>query len=125
MNLFKRFYFIVPLLVLVIQIILLPSINFNQTVTPVSTKNTFQETLLSYLHIADFDINQLSVKDYDDEIEISLKNPDNTVSTIIFSTKKNPLIQVTALQKLTKIVNIKGKDIRFLDFTPVKPYATF
>lgn len=68
---------------------------------------------------------QILIRDYQSEIELFLKKSSTGTFQAILSTTSNPVTQVTALQKLIKIANIKGKDINFIDLSSNRPYATF
>jgi len=125
MNLLKKYYCLIPLLFITAQIFINLTVNFNPTLNPVSPQNNFQDSLSGYFHTAQIDPLNLTVRDFQNEVEFYLQNPDSQTYQVIFSTQKDALKQVTALQKLIKIANIKGNDIKFIDLSSSRPYATF
>lgn len=125
MNFLKKYYCLLPLLLICAQIIIYSTINFSPVLDPSSTQNDFQNTLSDYFHIANITPLKLTVHDFQNEVDFFLQNPDRQPYQVIFSTKKDIYKQVTALQKLIKIVNIKDNDIKFIDLSSKRPYATF
>ncbi len=125
MKFFKQYYCLIPLLLIIVELIVVQSVNFSPTLTPSSVKNSFLENTVNYLHTAKLEPFQLTVTDSPPEIYFYLQNPDQTTSKVIFSQQKDSLKQVTALQKLIKIANIKGSYIKFIDLASKRPYATF
>jgi len=125
MNLLKRYYCLIPLLIIIAEIIINLTVNFNPTLNPSSSQNNFSDTLTGYFHTAKIDPLNLTPRDFQNEIDFYLQNPDSKPYQVIFSTQKSALKQVAALQKLIKIANIKGSDINFIDLSSVRPYATF
>lgn len=77
------------------------------------------------LQTANIKPTQTIIRDFENEIEFYLKNSSGTGFPVIFSTNKNATSQVTALQKLIKIANIKGKELKFIDLSSSHPNATF
>jgi hypothetical protein len=125
MTLFKRYYCLLPLLLIVLEIIINQTVNFSPVLNPSSSQNDFTNTLSDYIHIANISPLNLTVYDSLNEIDFYLQNPDKSPFQVILSTDKDALKQVTALQKLIKIANIKGNDIKFIDLSSARPYATF
>jgi hypothetical protein len=125
MNLLKKFLCLLPLLLIIVEIIVNLTINFSPTLNPSSPQNDFQNQLADYFHTAQIDPLNLTVQDSRDEISFYLKNSDGQPYFVIFSSQKDALKQVAALQKLMKIANIKGSDIKFIDLSSIRPYATF
>lgn len=125
MKFFKKYYCLLPLILIIVQIAINLSVDFLPTLSPASTKNDFLEKLSQYFHTAGINPINLSVIESQNEIEFYLQNPNQSTFKVIFSDQKDPLKQVTALQKLIKIVNIKGNNIKFIDLGSNRPYATF
>ncbi|MBP9817799.1 hypothetical protein KBC75_03550 [Candidatus Shapirobacteria bacterium] len=91
---------------------------------PSSPKNNnYQQYQESLIH-ANLDINNLQYYDYRHELEFNLKTDNGSTTRVIFDTSQDPLIQVSALQKIIKVANIKGKEIRLVDLSSPHPYAT-
>jgi hypothetical protein len=123
MTLFKKLYFIIPFLIIIFELMLTPALDLSPPVNPASSRNNYLNNLVTLLRIAGFKPLQITIRDYQNEVEFSLQN-NNSSFPVVVSTNKTPISQVTALQKLFKIANIKGKDIRFIDFSTPRPYAT-
>ena len=81
--------------------------------------------LSQYFHTAEISPINLLVSEPQNEIEFYLENPNRSTFKVIFSNQKDPLKQVTALQKLIKIANINGNSLKFIDLSSKRPYATF
>lgn len=124
MNWFKKYYCFLPLLAIIIQLTININYDFKPTIDPSSEKNNNQQELRELLLTANLNPLQYTINDSRQEVEFYLKNQNNQNYKVILSTKKNPLIQVTALQKLIKIANIKEKEIHFIDLSSHLPYAT-
>lgn len=124
MNFFKQYYCLVPLLIIIVQLVINLSVNLSPTLNPSTEKNDFLWQTSQYLHTANLTPLQLTVSDSPPEISFYLQNSDQSSYQVIFSSKRDPLKQVTALQKLIKIANIKGNDIKFIDLGSKRPYAT-
>ena len=99
--------------------------NISPTLNPSSPQNNFQNQLADYFHTAQINPINLSITNYRNETSFFLQNPDQKPFEVIFSTQKDALKQVAALQKLIKIANIKGSDLKFIDLSSSRPYATF
>jgi hypothetical protein len=125
MNFFKKYICLLSLILIITEITINLTVNFSPTLNPSSSKNFFLEKLSQYFHTAQINPLQLSINDSQNEVEFYLQNPDQNTYQVIFSEEKDPLKQVTALQKLIKIANIKGSDIKFIDLSSKRPYATF
>jgi len=125
MNFLKKYYCLLPLLLICTQIIIYSTVNFSPVLDPSSAQNDFQNTLSDYFHIANIIPLKLTVHDFQNEVDFFLQNPDQQPYQVIFSTNKDIYKQVTALQKLIKIANIKDNDIKFIDLSSKRPYATF
>ena len=125
MNLFKKYYCLIPLLLIIVDLTVNLNVNFSPVLDPSSNQNIFQNTLLDYFHLAGINPAGLTVNNFQNEVGFYLQNPDQHPYQVIFSTRKDALKQVTALQKLIKIANIKGSDIIFIDLSSPRPYATF
>lgn len=125
MNLFKKYYCLLPLLLIITEVTVNLTVNFNPTLNPLTPQNNFQNLLFDYFHTAKIYPIQLTVRDFQNDIDFYLQNPDRTTYQVIFSSEKDALKQVTALQKLIKIANIKDNDIKFIDLSSSRPYATF
>lgn len=125
MNLFKKYYCLLPLLLIITEVTVNLTVNFNPTLNPLTPQNNFQNLLFDYFHTAKIYPIQLTVRDFQNDIDFYLQNPDRTTYQVIFSSEKDALKQVTALQKLIKIANIKDSDIKFIDLNSSRPYATF
>lgn len=124
MNLFRKYYYLIPLLFIFFQIFFLQKYNLYSRLTPISPKNDFMDQISSYLNSAKLSPQKVILRDYQSEVEFYLPNSDGTNFTVIFSTQKSPLAQVTALQKLIEIATIKGTNIKFIDLSSTRPYAT-
>lgn len=93
-------------------------------ISPTSVKNSYVNRLLPLLNAVNITPLQLTLRNYFDEIEFYVKDKSNHNYKVVFSTNKNALFQVNALQKVIKIANIKGKEINFIDLSSKRPYAT-
>jgi hypothetical protein len=124
MNLFKKYYCLIPLLIICFQIFINLTVDFKPTINPSSDKNKYLQELQPLLIAANLNPLQYTINDSRQEIEFYLTNSKKQNFQVILSTQKSPLLQVTALQKLIKIANIKGKDIHFIDLSSQLRYAT-
>lgn len=122
---FKKYFFLVPILLIAFQLIIYLNIDFSPRYTPQSDKNSTLDTINLYLHTANLNPISPSILGFQNEYQFYLQNKDLTTYSVILNTSKDPLAQVTALQKLTKLANIKGNDIKFIDLSSSRPYATF
>jgi hypothetical protein len=125
MNLLKKYYCLIPLLIIIADITINLTVNFSPTLDPLSFQNHFQTSLSKYFHEAGYSPLKLTGLDSQNEISFYLLNPDQIPFQVILSSQKDPQKQVAALQKLIKIANIKGNDIKFIDLSSSRPYATF
>lgn len=125
MNFVKKYYCLIPLLLIIAETTVYLTANFNPTLNPFPPQNDFQNLLLDYLHTAGLNPLEFNVRDFQNEVDFYLQNPDKQPFTVILSTQKDALKQVTALQNVIKIANIKGGDLKFIDLSSSRPYATF
>jgi hypothetical protein len=125
MTLFKKFLYIVPALSIILEIIYFSIADQPAKLNPLSSKNNSVDQIMTLLQTAKISPVQILIRDYQSEIELFLKKSSTGTFQAILSTTSNPVTQVTALQKLIKIANIKGKDINFIDLSSNRPYATF
>ncbi len=123
MKLFKNIYCLLPLLILVFEIAYYLNSDISY-INPVSAKNKDLTNLLSLLQQANIKPYQMNIRDFDNEIEFYVKKSNGYSFPVVFTTQKNILSQVTALQNLIKIANIKGKQIYFIDLSSSRPNAT-
>ena len=124
MKLLSKFIYILPLLLLLSQVYYQYYLNSIPKISPISDKNSYVNQLLPLLSAANITPLQLTIRNYFNEIEFYIKDKPNHNYKVIFSTNKNALFQVNALQKVIKIANIKGREINFIDLSPRRPYAT-
>lgn len=110
---------------LLLEIIFLKNYNLEAEYTPLSDKNRFFQKTQDYLYLSKINPLNISHLDYQNEIQFYLNNPSGQSYPVIFSTNRDPLTQVTALQKIIKIANIKEQEINFIDLSAQRPYATF
>ncbi len=124
MNLFKKYYFILPLLLIAIQLLVLSNYNSIKPISPLSSQNTFNSQLINALNLANLNPKKIIFRDFQSEVEFYISGNNKTDFPVVLSTQKNPLNQVAALQKLIEIANIKGRQIQFIDLSSSRPYAT-
>jgi hypothetical protein len=124
MILFKKIFFIIPILLIILEITYFSFAGRSDRLDPSSVKNNSINQIILLLRTAKLSPVQYFVRDYQSEIELSLKKSSGGTFQVILSTTSDPVVQVTALQKLIKIANIKGKDIKFIDLSTTRPYAT-
>jgi len=124
MTWLNKTVYLLPLLIIVLEIVFLKNYHLNPTLNPVSPKNNFVNEVSLLLRTAELSPLKITLHDYQHELEFYLKNQSGTAFNVILSTQKSPLSQVAALQKVIKIANIKGKDIHFIDLSGESPYAT-
>lgn len=125
MKLFKKYYCLLPLVLIIFELLIFSKINFQPTINPFSDRNNYLRLLSQYFHTAGISPINLLVSEPQNEIEFYLENPNQSTFKVIFSNQKDPLKQVTALQKLIKIANINGNSLKFIDLSSKRPYATF
>jgi hypothetical protein len=125
MNFFKKYFCFLPLILILAQLSAYLTYNFSPSLDPSSSQNTYLNQLFDYFHTAKINPINLTVLDFQNEVNFYLQNRDLQSYFVIFSTQKDALKQVTALQKLIQIANIKGSDIKFIDLSSPRPYATF
>lgn len=125
MNLLKKYYCLIPLVLIITDIVINLTVSFKPTLNPSSSQNNFYDSLIGYLQSAQISPLELSINNYQNEISFYVVNRDKQTFQVILSPKKDALKQVAALQKLIKIANIKGSDLKFIDLSSERPYATF
>jgi hypothetical protein len=125
MNFVKKYYCLIPLLLIIAETTVNLTVNFNPTLNPFPPQNDFQNSLLDYLRTAQLNPLDFNVRDFQNEVDFYLQNPDKHPFTVILSTQKDALKQVAALQNVIKIANMKGDDLKFIDLSSSRPYATF
>jgi len=94
-------------------------INLKPKINPNSDKNIFLSQLKHALNISQIDINNLKLRDFDQEIEFYTQD-----CQIILSQTKDPYWQVGILQQIFKTAKIRGKEISLIDLSNQHPYAT-
>ena len=124
MKLFKQYYFLLPIVIIALELFINLRINLVSSLSPTSSKNSYSNQLNSALNLAGLSPKKITFQDFQSEVEFYLPSSNGTDFPVIFSTQKNPLSQVAALQKLIKIANIKGSNIKFIDLSSSRPYAT-
>lgn len=125
MKYLSKYFFIIPILFLVIELIYFISFAAKPKINPYSDNNRYLTDLVNTLRLSGLEYQQLNLFDHRQEVEIVIiDRKDHSFKTII-STKKAPLSQVAALQKLIKIANIEGRELSFVDLSSRRPYATF
>ncbi len=123
-NLFNKLIYLTPVLIIFLKILFLRNYNLGPEATPLSIKDNFLKETTALLYTANLNPLQITHRDYQNELEFYLQNSSGRGYPVIFSTTKDPLIQVTALQKIIKIANIKEQEINFIDLSAQRPYAT-
>lgn len=118
MKLLTKFVWLLPLVVLFLE--LSTHLFFYTTIPidPQSPKNEVLDQLQQLLDAAKIKATRLDPSSYRPEVRFDMPFP------VYISTNKNILAQVNALQKLVKIANIKEKQIKFIDLSSKRPYAT-
>jgi hypothetical protein len=109
---------------IIVEILYFSTSNIAPKLNPESDKNLTINNYTQLLQIALLTPIQMNIRDYENEIEFFLKSTSGNIFKVILSTSNNSIEQVSALQKLIKIANIKGKDINFIDLSSTRPYAT-
>lgn len=94
------------------------------TINPSSSKNDFLSKLSTVLSTANIKTSQITLRDFQNETEFYVQN-ENFTTKVVLSTAKDPYQQVASLQKILKIAKIKGKDVKFIDLSIGRSYATF
>ena len=91
---------------------------------PLSEKNTFQTNLNYSLNLAHLTPLQTQYRDYLSQVEFII-NHDSSSTSVIFSTKKNPIWQVASLQNIFKAAKMEDRRISLIDLSIDHPYVTF
>lgn len=125
MKYLSKYFFLLPLLILICELAYLINVNTRPQLSPNSDSNKYLTDLIDTLRISGLNYQQLNFYDHRQEVELLIVNrPEHSFRTIL-STKNTPLYQVAALQKLIKIANIEGRELSFVDLSSHRPYATF
>jgi predicted RNA-binding protein with RPS1 domain len=120
-----KLIWILPLFIIVIEIYFAFKQTSTNFIDPNSVKNNFVKNLNDILVSAKINTSQVLIHDQWNEVELLIFNNKSTPKiTAILSSQKSAINQVNALQKLLKIANIKGKQIKFIDLSSSRPYAT-
>jgi len=119
-----KLVWLIPLFVIIIELFAMATSKQIAYLDPSSDKNEYLTSLKNILNKADIPISQISINSYQNEIEFLVRNQNSSPTKVIISSNKNALYQVNALQKLIKIANIKEKQIKFIDLSSRRPYAT-
>ncbi|MFA5895183.1 MAG: hypothetical protein WC851_05405 [Candidatus Shapirobacteria bacterium] len=125
MKYLSKYFFVIPILFLVIELIYLLGFSLKPRISPYSDNNRYLTDLVDTLRLSGLNYQQLNLFDHRHEVEVVIVDkPTHSFKTII-STQLPPLSQVAALQKLIKIANIEGRELSFVDLSSRRPYATF
>lgn len=125
MKYLSKYFFVIPVLFLIFQIIYLLGFATKPRINPYSDNNLYLTELTNTFQLSGLQYQQLSLFDHRHEVEVVIVDRPNHSFKTIISTKKTPLSQVAALQKLIKIANIEGRELSFVDLSSRRPYATF
>ena len=125
MKSLSKLFYLLPLIVIAIELIYLTYANNRPTLSPYSNDNYYLSELSKALQISKLKYQQLNLYDHRLEIEFNIIDTPNHSFPVIISRQKPPLSQVAALQKLIKIANIEGRQINFVDLSSKRSYATF
>ena len=123
MNWLKTSFCFLPLVILLIELNFSSILTSSKIFSPYSSPNYQLTEFEKILQISQ--LQPLGLKYYysRQEIEFFLKNKLNQTTQVILSTNLSPLLQITALQKMLKTSNIKGEELKFIDFSSTRPYA--
>jgi hypothetical protein len=125
MKLLINLIYLLPLLIIIVELIVFIQNNHLNTISPISPENKYLSELTNALTIAHLNFQQLSLFEFRHEVEFIIFDNHSHATKMVFSTDKNALEQVGALQKLLKIANMEGREISFIDLSSTRPYATF
>jgi hypothetical protein len=118
----KLFLIIVPTILLII--FLTTQIISHQQINPVSNQNDFYSKLNNALQTSQLNPINLTIKDFQNEVEFYLQNNENNQTKVILSNQKDPYWQIASLQDLFKTAKINNKQINLIDLSINHPYAT-
>jgi hypothetical protein len=96
--------------------------NMEITLNPNSDKNNYLTKLNLVLNTADIETYQFVLRSFQNEVEFLINN--NSTTKVVLSTQKDPYQQVASLQQILKIARINGNDVKFIDLSIGRPYAT-
>lgn len=124
MNWSKLIIFL-PLLVLILEIGFWQYRPEPAYVDPQTSAALIDRELTDYFHSARIEPYRLEYSASQNEVRFLVKNGQGSPVRVYLNTQKPLLPQVTALQKLLKMSNIKERPLRLVDLAGLKPYATF
>jgi hypothetical protein len=96
----------------------------NDSVDPISSQNNFYQKLNLAINTSQIKISSIKVRDFNNEVEFYLIQPNNQVK-IVLSTTKDPVWQISSLQEVLKTAKINQEDLKLVDLSSIHPYATF
>lgn len=121
--LFKTLVFI-PLILIILELSYLTYVKTSLVISPQSDDNQYLTSLTQALRLSRLNYQQITIFDHRKEVEFLVSTPEQPAFKVILSTNQSPFIKVGALQKLIKIANIEDRDIIYVDFSSIRPYAT-
>ena len=121
----KHNFLFIPLILIIGEILAFKFVPLYPSVNPYSDMNRFQEQLKQSLILANLLPRQTTVREFQSETEFYLKNNQGLDYPVVLSNTKKSDQQVAVLQKLLKIVNIKGGSLKLIYLRGPRPYATF
>jgi len=120
----KLFKVIIPFVTILGIFIYIYFYQQNKQFSPISSQNDFYSKLNSAIQTSQLKVSQISINDFNNEVEFYLTNGNNQVK-IYFSTQKDPYWQISSLQEVLKTARIKDKELKLIDLSSAHPYATF
>lgn len=120
----KLFKIIIPFVLILGIIIYIYFFQQTKQFSPISSQSDFYSKLNSAIQTSQLKISQISINDFNNEVEFYLTDGFNQIK-IYFSTKKDPYWQISSLQEVLKTARIKDKELKLVDLSSLHPYATF
>lgn len=113
-----------PLLVLCFELVHLVNLDPHPPLSPTIPTNQKYEQLVTTVNLSGLSTSSWTLSPQKNEVKFNCQQLPNSSFVAILSLNKSPYIQVAALQKLLKIANMKSKQIKFVDLSSPRPYAT-
>lgn len=124
MKLLAKLFAFSPLLVLCFELIYLTNLAPRSHLSPTIPTNQKYEQLVTTVNLSGLSTSSWSLSPQKSEVKFNCQQQPNSSFVAILSLNESPYIQVAALQKLLKIANMKSKQIKFVDLSSPRPYAT-
>ena len=125
MSLFKLLPFFTITICLIVFTIIYNNYVNQIRINPISNKNDFLNQLQHAFNSSQFKASHISLRTYQNELELNITDSQDESSKILLSTQKDPYWQVASLQEILNKAKIKNRKIKFIDLSIAHPYATF